>query len=450
MGLKLFSRLCAAPDRDLEHWVERSRSGNGYEREAAVHALAALRTGEAIPSLLARANDWVPEVSHAARRALAGFMTLEHASHWLACLEQVVALQRTTRVNHRALLEGLRSLLGSPDVLPMTLRASGTGSRAVRRWVFELQIDGLAEQADGQALLQGALRGRDIFTARLALRHVLQWPVGPARDGLLRAALQCRFSAVRAEALRWVLARQPALLSAETLRALCLDASAAVRGIGLHAIRGKADEAAVAKAALGRWEQADLPGRARAAALQVLLALRPGDAGPWLRTAQQDPSAQLRAQAFAGQIAIALPDQRTALALQAFKDPSGRVQRVALESLKRGAVAPAAEDLLAVAVAHGTAGSLERGLAMMGYCSFWSRFLCVLRALCQPACADPERMLGALNTWTRQGSRMALEPGLAQSEALVRLWPAAVARLPEPLLAEVRFMLASFGIRLSA
>ncbi|WP_269631230.1 hypothetical protein [Pelomonas sp. BJYL3] len=450
MGLKLFSRLWEAPDRDLERWVERGRSGNGYEREAAVHALAALRTGEAIPSLLARANDWVPEVSHAARRALTGLMSPEHVPHWLACLEQIVALQRATRVDHRALLQGLRSLLGSPDVLPMTLSASRTGSLAVRRWVFALQIDALAEQAAGQALLQDALRGKDIFTARQALRHILQWPLGPVRDGLLREALQCRFSSVRAAALRWVLASQPELLPAETLRALCFDISAAVRGVALHVIRGTAVEAAAAQAALGRWEQADLPGRARAAALLVLLTLRPEESGPWLPAALQDSSAQVRARAYASQIACTPPDQQTALALQAFKDSSGRVQRVAMDSLRRGALAPAAEDLLAVAVQHGTPGSLDRGLAMMGYCSFWSRFLCVLRALCQPGCADPVRMLAALNAWTRQGSRMALEPSPAQSKALVRLWPEAVERVPEPLLAEIRFMLASFEIRLSA
>ena len=447
---QLLSRLGLTSSRGVEDWVALSRSTSGYEREAAVHALAALRSGASIACLLARANDWVPAVSRAAQRALMGLLAAEHAAHWLACLEQVVALQRATRVDHSRLLAGLRALLGQPALLPMVQAAGANGSLAVRRWVFELQCSQLGEGRASEALLQDALQGDDIHTARQALQRGLGWQAGPARDALLVAAFQCRYAAIRADALRFALAQQPKQPGIETRLALCLDASATVRGIALTSVRGGVHEASLLLRAQERWHCRALSGRDRATALQLLLALCPADAERCLQAAQQDPSALLRGQAYACLMAAAVQEQKTALVLQAFRDPSGRVQRVALEGLRRGAWAPPAEEVLAIALGHGTPGSFSRGLAMMGYGSYWSRFLCGLRALAQPAEAAPQRWLAALATWTKEGARLAVTPSPAQAAELSRLWSEVAARLPEPLRGEIRFMLGVMGIHLAA
>lgn len=47
-----------------------ARHRNGHVREKALPYLAQLGTYAAIVELLHRANDWVPEVRHAARTAL--------------------------------------------------------------------------------------------------------------------------------------------------------------------------------------------------------------------------------------------------------------------------------------------------------------------------------------------------------------------------------------------
>ena len=54
--------------------LERVFDGNGHVREAAVRELASAPRPEAIRVLLARANDWVPQVRSAAATALAWVM----------------------------------------------------------------------------------------------------------------------------------------------------------------------------------------------------------------------------------------------------------------------------------------------------------------------------------------------------------------------------------------
>ena len=50
--------------------IELCRHWSGYEREAAVRALAKRGNVAALPALLERANDWVPQVRAAAAEAI--------------------------------------------------------------------------------------------------------------------------------------------------------------------------------------------------------------------------------------------------------------------------------------------------------------------------------------------------------------------------------------------
>jgi HEAT repeat protein len=70
------------PPTSWAEWMTEARSHSGYVREAAVQALALSGHGDALPVLLERANDWVPEVRRAAYAAVEGFLDEEHIGAW--------------------------------------------------------------------------------------------------------------------------------------------------------------------------------------------------------------------------------------------------------------------------------------------------------------------------------------------------------------------------------
>ncbi|AZC49921.1 hypothetical protein [Pseudomonas chlororaphis] len=54
-------------------WLELSRFGNGFVRQAAVRGLAAQPSAEALAALLERLNDWVPQVRQEAAAAVEAY-----------------------------------------------------------------------------------------------------------------------------------------------------------------------------------------------------------------------------------------------------------------------------------------------------------------------------------------------------------------------------------------
>src|SRR5687767_10375201 len=100
------------PPTDWNEKIADARSYSGYLREEAVRALAAAGHGAALPVLLERVNDWVPQVRAAAREGIAAFLRDEHIASWGPALGQVAALGRATRDDHAPLLHQITTFLG--------------------------------------------------------------------------------------------------------------------------------------------------------------------------------------------------------------------------------------------------------------------------------------------------------------------------------------------------
>lgn len=104
--LKSFQKQEGLDDLILmaEHW-------NGFKRENAVRRLGMLGNPVAIPKLIVRVNDWVPQVREAARKALLMLMTPKNAKAFAESLPDLFHLRTCGRDNHAQFIDDVLEYL---------------------------------------------------------------------------------------------------------------------------------------------------------------------------------------------------------------------------------------------------------------------------------------------------------------------------------------------------
>jgi len=204
-------------------WLELSRFGNGFVRQAAVRGLAAQPSAEALAALLERLNDWVPQVRQEAAAAVEAYWAPEHAGLLLQTLAPLLALTSKQRADHGATLERATAVLQLAQVRDEVQGAFGDCRGKAARFVFELLLKGVE---DRPALLAMALRHPEVSVRQMAVDACAGLPADQAVLLLEQVMRSCGAS-VRVKALRLLL---PLLADPGAhLRQALLDPSAALR-----------------------------------------------------------------------------------------------------------------------------------------------------------------------------------------------------------------------------
>ncbi|MGZ0700708.1 HEAT repeat domain-containing protein [Pseudomonas sp. L5B5] len=204
-------------------WLELSRFGNGFVRQAAVRGLAAHPSASALAALLERLNDWVPQVRQEAAAAVEAYWAPEHAGLLLQTLAPLLALAGKQRADHGATLERATAVLQLAQVRDQVQGAFGRCRGKAARFVFELLLKGVE---DRPALLALALRHPEVSVRQMAVDACAQLP-GEQAVPLLEEVMRSCGASVRVKALRLLL---PLLADPrEYLRQALLDPSGALR-----------------------------------------------------------------------------------------------------------------------------------------------------------------------------------------------------------------------------
>jgi hypothetical protein len=433
-------------ERDAAAWLELVGSYDGYERQAAVEALGRLRHGPAVRPLLARANDWVPQVRAAAADALRGLLDEVLVADWVAGLDGVVALERGRRSDHRELLEGIAAFLGQAKLIPAVLASAAHASAGVKRYIFELQWM-QAENDDARFdLLRAALTGPDVILARETLQRMEAGVPATRRRALIGAACCSRFAQIRAEGLRRALA-QPAEDTPSLARAMCMDGSALVRAIAFRAVQARGDEAAVVTGAVKYLERAGVRDRDKVSTVQLLWMADRGVALEHCERLQRSPSAALRRVAFAISLTAGSEALREELLLTALADPSAPVQRLAVECVRRGAMVPAASRVVEIGLNHGTAGGLSRALSMLRHTGTWTRLWWLLRAW-EQAMTSEQKSVGmeGLERWEIDARNSFVAPTASERAEVQVHWRKVAGQLPEAFVRRARIHLQTYKL----
>ena len=300
----------------VEDLVRLSSSFDGFRRENAVRRLGLIGNPVAIPALIVRANDWVPEVRAAANDALVKMLTPANALAFVSSLPQLLHLQKCTRGDHSSLLQAVQEFLvrdGNVEALHASWRSENA---PVARLVTRLLI--AKQTLPAAQIIRHGLAHEDVVIRAIVI-DLLRDLAGDDFEQALATALHDRYMPVRREAFQQLMRRAPERGLAAARRFL-FDPSAAIRELALrhllaagepaeaiyfHAFTESMDRVSVIQCVLWGWTAMNCRTRlaqveqllsspsptVRRAALQAIIKLSPEQAPRHLEAALADPAA---------------------------------------------------------------------------------------------------------------------------------------------------------------
>lgn len=206
-------------------WLTLSTHRSGFVREVAVRELIQQLSPEALPALLERVNDWVPQVRQQANAGVRRYLMSEHAPTLLYALQPLMALAQRQRADHSETLTAARKVLQSAEVRDAVLAAFLLQHGKAARFLFDLLLEASDEPTD---LLGKALAHREMTVRQMAVSACQSLPAEQAVP-LLQLTLATPGASVRVKAMHALLNQLDD--PREMLRSALLDASPAVRSL---------------------------------------------------------------------------------------------------------------------------------------------------------------------------------------------------------------------------
>lgn len=434
---KLGSRLFAHPG--FENLVALSTSSDGFKREDAVRRLGTLGDTRAIPYLVVRANDWVPQVRAAAFDALVRMLKSGNGNAFVASLPQILHLQSCSRGDHTALLEAIHEFLLREQNRDVLLAGMESPDSRVVRIVIRLMVDQqLMEPAE---LVTKGLAQSDVLVRSIVV-NVLQRLTHDEFERLAHEALRDTYMPVRREVFQQLLRRLPkqGLVAA---RNFLFDRSASIREIAVQhllsvgepvdeiyadALRKDPGRAAVVKCALWGWALMNKVTRAeqvrqflvspipavRRAALSSIGRLLRIEAGPYLKNA--------------------------------LADSSPAVCNEAARLIRTIGVAPGIETLMSIATSSGLTHVAYACCRVARDSNKWDWLRFVLGVYGSSACEiSSEAFSREIDAWEWQFNRRHAQPTPHQLEEVVKMFVASRDRLSAGRAQLLAFTLRTYG-----
>lgn len=155
----------------------------------------------------------------------------------------------------------------------------------------------------------------------------------------------------------------------------------------------------------------------------------------------------LRRIGYAKLLSHAPVESREGLLLSALADHSQRVQRLAVEYVRRGASPPPGERVLDIALGHKTPDALARAFSILRHSPTWGRLHWLLQAREMQLNSDGQQVvLSALSLWASDAVRSFMLPSAAERISLRNEWNSAAPSIPKPLQESISFHLKAYQI----
>jgi hypothetical protein len=113
---------------------------NGYFREKALNLLAAYSSGQELPFLILRCNDWVSEVREKAGTFVEKRIVTNYDHHLVNNLPLIFQLNNSERENHRFLFEKVVNLLSQTESVPSLEQGTKSEIRQIRFFCYKVMI----------------------------------------------------------------------------------------------------------------------------------------------------------------------------------------------------------------------------------------------------------------------------------------------------------------------
>jgi len=172
---------------------------NGYVREAAIERLDDIGGALALPFLLQRTNDWVPQVATRAREAVSRRLLTETADEILHSLSLVLKLVAARRRDNSGLLHLVYQRMREEEQGPALMRWLVAENLSARRIAFRI-----AREANGVNLAdvsRAAFRDKDTVIRLEAVEDLRHRPASDELTATLSALSADPYPLVRSKAL---------------------------------------------------------------------------------------------------------------------------------------------------------------------------------------------------------------------------------------------------------
>lgn len=199
---------------------------SGYVREAAIKRLDGDTSGDELPFLILRLNDWVSNVREVAYQTIRARLRSEYARHFVANLTLISRLEVAGRVDHKEILDAINEFLQSDEARSALLESLTSRDHFLRRATFKIILK--STTSDLPQIVRNALLDQDSIIRLRAAQTVSLVFEGAALDDVLQTMKRDRFMPVRRETLRISIKRNLPELLAE-LRSALLDSHTSIR-----------------------------------------------------------------------------------------------------------------------------------------------------------------------------------------------------------------------------
>jgi len=401
---------------EMAELLQRSRSWDGFEREAVVTELCRRDDPAAIGALLVGCGDWVPQVRRTAQQGLRQFLRSECVPRWATAWPELAFLRRVQRVDVSALLADIeRFVTLHIDAFDRQAQLSSPNPER-QRWVFGLRLKQDLPKTERSALLCQGVQSSDLPLARRALqaaRHLdAQWG-----QAVFEAALRSRLPRIRDAAARALL-RLPAVHGQRLLRELCFDDSAELRATAAALLHSGRE--IVAARAVAVLDNVATSPRQQGIALHALSLLEKPAALARATQRLEAASTSLRRMARSLRLQAVQDAALDEEMLTTLADPSAKVRRLVVELVRRGTTAPSAEALRALGLQRMELAADIFAILRRG--SPWERlsFALELLSTTTPEPALRQRIKQELKSWA--AVRFFVQPDAQQRARLAALW----------------------------
>jgi len=172
---------------------------SGYVRHEAVRRLAAITTGDELPFLLIRLNDWVQPIASDARGAVVIRLNESYLPHLVKSLRLILHLDKLSRHDHTDIVRQTLTLLFDSKQQEWLKTVVTSSDREVRRTIVRLALN---TSGDHQHRLSNlGLESTDPIIRLACYRKVPEIYDDVALSEILRKASTDRFMPIRREAL---------------------------------------------------------------------------------------------------------------------------------------------------------------------------------------------------------------------------------------------------------
>ncbi|WP_027710162.1 HEAT repeat domain-containing protein [Zooshikella ganghwensis] len=192
----------------LDDLLRMTEHSNGYKRENAVTRLGVLGNPLAIPSLIVRANDWVPQVRIASKKAITLLQKPENVRAFIVSLPDLYHLQNCGRDNHDDLISSVEDYITTVDGGEFMLYELNNEDLRVARCAFLVLLKKkLLPICD---LAEKGINHPDVIV-RLKSSHYIRGLDLEQQRKVLRIAILDKFMPIRREAFQIYLQDKPSL-----------------------------------------------------------------------------------------------------------------------------------------------------------------------------------------------------------------------------------------------